>query len=141
MKYQVPQFIGVESKIIGPLTLRQFIYISGGIGMVFILFKFLPFLFAALLSLPVIGFVGALSFYKVNSKPFINIVEFAVKFYTSSHLFLWRRDRKRAPVAATPATPVPTEMPASARLTRGKLHELAQTLDIKSDESINTSPQ
>lgn len=140
MEYQVPQFIGVESKIVGPLTLRQFIYISGGVGLVFILFKFLPFLFAALLSLPVIGFVAALSFYKVNNKPFINIVESAVKFYTSSHLFLWRKDRKRAPVAA-PAVSVHTEIPASARLTRGKLHELAQTLDIKSDESINALPQ
>lgn len=130
MEYQVPQFIEVESKIVGPLTLRQFIYVAGGAGLCLILFKFLPFFFAALLSLPIIGLTGALSFYKVNNKPFISMIEAAVKFYTSSRLFLWRKEQHAMPKKAAPTTPVIAHAQES-HLTRGKLHELAWSLDIK----------
>ena len=130
MEYQVPQFIEVESKIVGPLTLRQFIYIAGGAGLCLVLFKFLPFLFAVLLSLPVIGLTGALAFYKVNNKPFINVVEAAAKFYTSSHLFLWRKEQNNIVKKPTPATPIVAHV-QNSHLTSGKLHELAWSLDIK----------
>jgi hypothetical protein len=42
MRFQVPQFIEVEDKIFGPLTVKQFIYLAGGAGLVFILYHFLP---------------------------------------------------------------------------------------------------
>ena len=32
MRFQVPQFIEIESKIFGPLTFKQFIYLAGGGG-------------------------------------------------------------------------------------------------------------
>ena len=41
MRFQVPQFIEIEDKIFGPLTIKQFIYIAGGAGLCFILFRFL----------------------------------------------------------------------------------------------------
>jgi len=130
MEYQVPQFIEVESKIIGPLTLKQFIYIAGGIGLSVIFFHFLPFLVAILVSLPVAGFAGALAFYKVNNKPFITVVESAFHFYTSSHLFLWHKEQKKATVEKTKTVPT-TSMDTNVRLTRGKLHELAWSLDVQ----------
>lgn len=137
MEYQVPQFIEVESKIVGPLTLRQFIYIAGGAGLCLALFKFLPFFLAALLSLPVAGFAGALSFYKINNKPFINVVEAAAKFYTSSRLFLWRKEQHEMPKKTAPVKPVAAHV-QNSHLTRGKLHELAWSLDIKTPK--NTRP-
>lgn len=132
MEYQVPQFIDVESKIIGPLTLKQFVYVAGGVGLCVILFHFLPFIIAALASIPVAVFAGALAFYKVNNKPFIAIAESAFRFYTSSHLFLWHKEPNH--ISAAPAAPVaPTHV--APRLTRGKLRELAWSLDIRSDNT------
>ncbi|TSC61742.1 MAG: SsrA-binding protein, partial [Parcubacteria group bacterium Athens0416_74] len=32
MQFQVPQFIEVEDKIVGPLTFKQFVFIAGGLG-------------------------------------------------------------------------------------------------------------
>lgn len=130
MKYQVPQFIEVESKIIGPLTLRQFIYIAGGVGICVIFFHFLPFFIAILASLPVAGFAGALAFYKVNNKPFITVVESAFRFYTSSRLFLWHKEQKNTAPKKPEITP-PTNHDTNVRLTRGKLHELAWSLDVQ----------
>ena len=62
MEYQVPQFIEVEDKIIGPLTLKQFIYLAGAAGLVVVFFAYLPFIVAVLLSLPVAGLGAALAF-------------------------------------------------------------------------------
>ncbi len=131
MEYQVPQFIEVESKIIGPLTLKQFIYIAGGIGLCVILFRFLPFFIAVLASIPVAGFAGALAFYKINSKPFVSTVESAFHFYTSSHLFLWHKELGHVGSVEQAAKKNPIVPSRTAiHLTRGKLHELARSLDM-----------
>ena len=42
MEYQVPQFIEVEDKIFGPFTLKQFIYVAGGVGLCAILVLYFP---------------------------------------------------------------------------------------------------
>ena len=89
MRYQVPQFIEVEDKIFGPLTLRQFIYIAGGAGLSFMIYRFIPiFLIAFILILVVMAFSIALAFFKIHNKPFINVVEAAFRYYTSEKLFI-----------------------------------------------------
>jgi hypothetical protein len=42
MRFQVPQFTDVEDKIVGPLTLKQFVYLAGAGGGCIILYSFLP---------------------------------------------------------------------------------------------------
>ncbi len=129
MEHQVPQFIEMESKIIGPLTLKQFVYVAGGVGMLFLLLRYLPFFIAILLGIPTVGFAGALAFYKINNKPFEHTVEAAVKYYTSSRFFLWKKytpvKSQSAITVAEKKTPVRT-----VRLTRSKLRELAGSLDV-----------
>ena len=96
MEYQVPQFIGVEDKIIGPLTLKQFIYLAGGAGLCVVFFSYLNIVIALLLSAPVAAFVAALAFYKINGKPFIEIVEAGFNYYIHAKLFLWKHEESKA---------------------------------------------
>ena len=136
MEYQVPQFIEVESKIVGPLTLRQFIYLAGTVGLCVILFFSLPIIFAILLSIPIVAFGAALAFYKINGKPFIEVLEAGVTYYAGSKLLLWKRnrdmgtERKSAVVKETK----PSSTHDTAKLTRGKLSELAWSLDIQNPD-------
>lgn len=137
MEYQVPQFIEVEDKLIGPLTLRQFIYVAGAIGICVILFVYLPLMLAILFALPIGGLGAALAFYKINSKPFVEVLEDGFNYYTHSKLFLWKHETKSAAqmnaaasAAAATAAALRPERPA-ARLTSGKLSELAWSLDVK----------
>ena len=90
MEYQVPQFIEVEDKIVGPLTLRQFIYVAGAVGICVVFFVSLSFVFAFLLSAPIVALATALAFYKVNGKPFIEVLEAGFNYYTGAKLFLWK---------------------------------------------------
>src|SRR3989338_9198817 len=94
MRFQVPQFIEVEDKIFGPLTFKQFIYIAGGAGIGVVLFIFLPKFLAILIFLPIAIFTAALAFYKVNDKPFINMVEAFVKYHFTNKLYIWKKEEK-----------------------------------------------
>src|SRR3989344_361002 len=97
MDYQVPQFIEVEDKIIGPLTLKQFIYLAGGGGLIAIFLLYLPLFIGILLSIPVGALAGALAFYKVNNKSFVEVLEAGFKYYTAGRLYLWRKEPKATP--------------------------------------------
>lgn len=132
MEYQVPQFIEVEDKLIGPLTLRQFIYIAGAAGLCVILFAYLSILFAVLFAIPVVALASALAFYKVNGKPFLEVLEDGFNYYTRSKLFLWKHGDggQKAPQSVAPSAPVRASRGPST-LTRGKLSELAWSLDIR----------
>ncbi len=130
MEYQVPQFIEVENKIVGPLTLRQFIYLAGGAGLCVLFFVYLPIIFALLFSALAVAFAVALSFYKVNGKPFIEVLEAGFNYYTGAKLFLWKR---RDPEAQkNTLAKVEPEVQKTERITRGKLSELAWSLDVSS---------
>lgn len=134
MEYQVPQFIEVEDKIIGPLTLKQFIYIAGAGGLCVIFFVYLPIFLAFLFSAPIVGLAAALAFYKVNGKSFIEILEAGFNYYTGGKLFLWKhkvpneKEQSAAAAAATETAARPIR--GTPKLTRGKLSELAWSLDV-----------
>ena len=137
-EYQVPQFIEVEDKIIGPLTLKQFIYLAGGAGLCIIFYFYLPIFISPFLIIPAGGLALALAFYKVNGKPFVELLESAVSFYLGKKLFLWKREGTKAapeaPKASVPARGM-NETRATPRLTSGKLHQLAWSLDVTKGES------
>ena len=42
MQFQVPQFIEVEDKIFGPLTFKQFVYVAGGAGLAYLVWRVSP---------------------------------------------------------------------------------------------------
>ncbi|MDP1689979.1 MAG: PrgI family protein [bacterium] len=132
MEYQVPQFIGVEDKIIGPLTLKQFIYLAGGAGLCVVFFSYLQLVFALLLSAPIVAFVVALSFYKVNGKPFVEVAEAGFNYFIHGKLFLWKHQEPKAAKGPVIAPADLRALRATPKLTRGKLSELAWSLDVQS---------
>lgn len=139
MRFQVPQFIEVEDKIFGPLTFKQFIYVGGGIGVAVVLFLLLPRFLAIIISLPIIIFGAALAFYKVNDKPFINLVEAYFKYLTTNKLYIWKKDtnvpQERAAQIAANRKDKPLEQVYVPKLSESKLKDLTWSLDIKQNEN------
>ncbi|OHA91044.1 MAG: hypothetical protein A2832_01345 [Candidatus Zambryskibacteria bacterium RIFCSPHIGHO2_01_FULL_44_22b] len=134
MRFQVPQFIEVEDKIFGPLTFKQFIYIAGGIGIAVVLFTFLPKFIAILIALPFLILAAALAFYKVNDKPFINMVEAFVKYTLTNKLYIWKKEEK-VPTAKPEADKKEVEQVYVPKLSDSKLKELTWSLDIKENSN------
>ncbi|HRY62945.1 MAG TPA: PrgI family protein [Candidatus Paceibacterota bacterium] len=135
MQFQVPQFIEIEDKVVGPFTFKQFIFVLGAAGGGFFIYRTvwapLSYILIALVS----GFSLALAFYKINDRPFINVVESWFKFSLGSKRYLWK---KEATVTQTSAGEIENRItgaleskPIVPRLTAGKLKDIAWSLDIK----------
>lgn len=133
MKYQVPQFIEIEDKIFGPLTLKQFLYVAGGSSIAFIIWSILPKFIAVLLIIPILIFFIALAFYEHNQRPFIVTVESAIKYFLSSKLYIWKKIPRKpeAEVSSEKISPV-MDIP---KMSNSKLSELAWSLDINKNLS------
>ena len=132
MRFQVPQFIEVEDKIFGPLTLKQFIYLLGGGGLSFIVYTLIGNLIISLIFiLPIIGFALALAFYKINNKPFINVVESAFNYYLGNKLYIWKKVDKKIEAKNAVGQPASTSEFYVPKLSDSKLKDLTWSLDIK----------
>ena len=132
MRFQVPQFTEIEDKIFGPLTLKQFIYLIGGAGGVFILYALLPLYLMVPFAIPVGLFSMALAFYKVNNQPFVKVVENAFYYLTSSKLYLWKKQEVKVKPAGEEKPEEKRQTPLyMPKLTKNKLSDLAWSLDIK----------
>ncbi len=125
----MPQFIDIEDKIFGPFTFKQFIYLAGGAGAAYALYKFLPTLIAILLILPIVAVALALTFYKVNGKPFIEVLQAWFVYTTKNKLFIWKQrpPEKTKEKAPEPKAPSLAGIP---RLTESRLSDISWSLDV-----------
>lgn len=131
MQFKVPQFLDIEDKIFGPFTFKQFVYLVGGGGLCFIIYKLMGFLVGLIPMLAIAGFALALAFYRPNNKPLINMVESGFKFYTQNKLYLWKR-RMKKPEAKTEIQKVETAQSTynSRNITGSRIKDLAWSLDV-----------
>lgn len=91
-QFQVPQFIETETKIVGPLTLKQFLYIGAASLISFFLFFVLQlwlwFIVTAILGTT----AAALAFIKFNGRPLPLIIKSMVSYFWRPRMYLWQRE-------------------------------------------------
>lgn len=90
-RFNIPQFIDVEAKIIGPVTTRQFIISLVAAGLTFVeykLFNFWAFAFFGLLTLG-IGF--ALAFVRINGRPMHFFILNIIETFKRPNLRIWNK--------------------------------------------------
>ncbi|MFA6177760.1 MAG: PrgI family protein [Candidatus Paceibacterota bacterium] len=133
MQFKVPQFLDIEDKIFGPFTFREFVYLAGGAGLCFILFRLLGLILGAIPILAVAGFSLALTFYKPNNKPFINMIESSFKYFTQNKLYIWKKS-----IPKITNNQIQNKNTNKTQMTKGnnsqlsgsKLRDLAWSLDV-----------
>jgi len=135
--FTVPQFIDAEDKIIGAMTVRQFIIALSGMAVIGIGWKLFDFSMFVVWGLGNFAIFGAFAFLKINGRPFHY---FALNFLQTSkrpRLRVWNHknslkdivsaedDKGEGVHAAAKAIPVKPR-PAGSRL-----RELALIADTK----------
>jgi len=134
MQFRVPQFLEIEDKIFGPFTFREFIYLAGGAGLCFVLYKLLGLVFGAIPILVVAGFSLMLTFYRPNNKPFINMIESGFKYFTQSKLYIWKKDMKKPARAGenknNGENKIRMMSTSGVKLNESKLRDLAWSLNV-----------
>ncbi|MBI3573951.1 PrgI family protein [Candidatus Kaiserbacteria bacterium] len=134
MEFQVPQFIEVEDRIFGPLTLVQFIYLTGGVGFAFAMWLLLPLWAAILLGAPVALLGAGLAFWKVNERPLIATLQSAFEYAFHSKLYIWEKKKNVIPAAADIALLANNpEDPAKyvTAATANRIKDLSWSLDVR----------
>ena len=143
MQFKVPQFLDIEDKIFGPFTFRQFIYLVGGAGLCFVIYKTMPWYFSFPLIIPVGGLAAALTFYRVNNKPFIFILESAIKYAFTIKLYIWQKrlastnDKKEIAEKKEQET----SMLRTNKLGTSRLKDLTWSLDVLDIKKESRSAQ
>ena len=141
LQFNVPQFIDVEDRIIGVLTIKQFAFIGAGGLLDVALFKLaypgIAFWFGALVVSTVFAFIA---FYQFNGRPMYASFSIVQGYLMADKLYVFKQDNQhvdasilRQHLDAKAAPP-----PASAESTGSQLAQIAALLDQKSAEESDT---
>ena len=128
MRYVVPQFIEIEDKIIGPLTVRQFLLLLGTVGVMFIEYKLTDFGLFLAVGLPTFILGGVFAFFRVNGQPFHFFLLNMVQTFRRPSLRVWDKEYSDSELMALVRQPPPPPPPARIRkepLAATKLTELS----------------
>jgi len=131
-KFVVPQFIDNEDKILGPITVRQFLICLGTTLCIFIAYRiltFVPFIFvAALLA----GFAGVFGFLKINGQPFHLFFVNVLQTMSRPPKRVWNKEPTTSELRAFITKPpeLPKIMPKSKAMPEStRLRDLALTVN------------
>jgi len=91
MQFNVPQFLDIEDKIVGPLSLKQFGFLAGGGAVLFLIYNSVSFGVFLLIAIPVALFCLALAFVKINGRPFIAIFGAFLRYTIRPKLAVWKK--------------------------------------------------
>lgn len=130
MQFRVPQFIDIEDKIFGPFTFKQFAYLIGGGGLVYILFRLLPFWIAIIPMILVAGLSLLLTFYKINNKPFIYYLQAGITYLTGSKLYIWKQ-RLLKPGDKKEEEVLPEQVSVLPKVSVDSIKDLSWSLDTQ----------
>jgi hypothetical protein len=132
MQFRVPQFIDIEDKVFGPLTLKQFGYVVGAGGLSFLLWTLIPIKFIAiLLIIPVASLFLALAFVKFNNRSFGELLENAFSYFTGAKLYTWKQPTLQKNETSVDQVVANTQKEIIIEKTnRDRIHDISLGLDV-----------
>lgn len=130
-QFTVPQFIDVEDKVIGPLSVRQFIIILVVFGLVGISYKIFDFSLFLTVSVILLLIGGLFSFIKINGAPFHYFLLNMLQTFTKPNLRIWGKMDMPEQVEVEEEIDVYQEEVVPRRYSMSHLNRLALVVDTK----------
>lgn len=91
MLFNVPQFIDVEDKIAGPLTVKQVLWLIGMGAVLFIVWTFFDTPTFFVLSVPIILIFALYAFYRPYNQSMLSFTIHGILFFFRPKLYTWDR--------------------------------------------------
>jgi len=135
MQFKVPQNIDLEDKIVGPLTLIQFVYVLVGGLVCYIIFQLLTSYIALVLiiDIPIALVALALAFLKIQDQPLSHFIVAGLAYFQRPKVRFWMREGKsQSVIYQAPAAIKKTDVGIPKRkIEKSDLEMLAHALDTK----------
>lgn len=144
LQFPVPQFIDVEDKLIGPFSLKQFLFLLPGGLLLLALFKIfgLNFVFY-IFGVPIFLLTVAVAFGRFNGKPIYAQFSVFVKFLTAPKRLVFHKQAGSLDdlnISAINTAPQPEEIVSIKKESdQSKLRRLSMLLDQKNQEEFDIS--
>jgi hypothetical protein len=136
MNFVLPQFIEMEAKVVGPLTLKQFMYIAAGAGLSFMIYFSNPLgtTISVVLIVLIMAAAGALAFVKIDGISLPIVIINATRFAMSSKIFLWKNAVVRGTVVPMQGEVVVEKAPTAKKIQmvkKGQIETTKKILEMK----------
>lgn len=131
-QYKVPQNVETEDKILGPLSVKQFIYVIIGLLWGFLMWRIFSFsvVVAVIFALPVTGFFLLLGFGSREGVPFEDYVVAFIRFLIVPRQRIWIKDDRKDVIVKDPEKPK-ENLEKTSIVTTGQLKQLANIIDTR----------
>ena len=136
-QYKVPQDVEAEDKLIGPLSLRQFIYVVVGLvwaGLMFLILRpnnspspAVNYTIMAILILPVTGFFLLLGFGRRKEQSFERYFAAVIRFWFVPRVRVWDKDLSTVELVKEEVKP--PEVITEKNVPKSSLEQLALVMD------------
>ncbi len=94
-QYQIPQFIETESKIVGPFTFKQFIYLASGAVVIFLLQYVLSGSLLFTIAIVIAALAAGLAFFKIDGVPLPQYILMAFGFALGTKRYIYQTDQNQ----------------------------------------------
>jgi len=129
----VPQFIGVEDKIVGPLTWKQLGWMIGMGAVLLVLFSFFDFTLFIILGIPIAFLFLVAAFYKPNGFPFTTFVFYLILFLFRPKIAVWKKSPPKQQNKELKVQQPKSPVIVKKSIEKEKLTALAHILDHPSE--------
>ncbi len=131
MLFNVPQFIDIEDKIVGPLTAKQLGWL--GIAGILLLIFWSTLVFSTFIPVAIVtlAIFGALAFYRPYNQPLLNFLMSGVNFFLKPKVYVWKRYYDNMKVAKKIQKPKEEIVVKRKVLDNEKIKELTERLNRK----------
>jgi hypothetical protein len=132
-QYKVPQNVESEDTILGPLTIKQFIYVVIAIGWGFLCWRVIGVapVVAIALILPVSGPLLALGLIRREGQSFETYFVAMIRFLLVPRKRTWHKDEARVIIKAEEKKPIEQMPTRNQAQVRGELRKLATIVDSR----------
>ena len=91
MIFNIPQFIDIEDKIVGPLTAKQLGWLAAGGVCMLLLWTVLDLAAFIIGSVFIAAIFGGLAFFRPNGQPLTSSIGAIFVFFLKPKIYMWRR--------------------------------------------------
>lgn len=94
MRFQVPQFIETEENIVGPFTLKQFIFVAIGGSLLFLVFIVFPPQWFIFFAIPIAIISLTLAYAKINEVPIALYLSYFLLYLINPKRYIYKSEEE-----------------------------------------------